>query len=1190
MLALHMLGPLALQRDGRELPLPVRKAAALLVLLALGGPALRPRVAAMLWPDLDEATGRRNLRRELVRLRDRGFEDAVQVEGDRLALAPQVELDTARFAAMLKRDDPAAALALWRGRPLDGLELDDAPPFTDWLTAERERLQTQWREAVDAAASAAEAHNDNAEALALLERLLADDPMQERHHRAVMRLHAAAGRREAALAQYRRCRTLLHDELGLAPMAETEALAEALRGAVSPGPGTVAVAHTGPAAAAALAPPAATPVPERPQVPHQLPFVGREREVAWLEQAWRSGSTVLIEGEGGVGKSRLALDFAAVRGPYAMARCRAGDGELPLSSFARVLRVLAGPEPDVQDLAPWVLPELARLLPELGPPPPPLRSAAERTRFGQACAQAWAAWTSGNFDTVLVDDWHLADPSSQALLAQVAEGAEGKKGDHLVHRAGGDARAETARLVLVYRPELAPAAAELLRCQREAGASHLQLQPLAGDAVFELVQRLSGSARPERFAALLSRATAGHPFYVAETLRHLVETGMLTAGADGQWQTPFDGRTQDYRELPLPASVREAVLGRVKRLPQDAQRVLEAAALAQEPFPAALLAPACALSEVEAALALEAALDAQLLREHDSGGFGFAHDLVQQALAADLSPPRRRSVHRRLALGASAAGAAPALVAAHHEAGGEPARAVAWRRRAADDAMRLLALDEAIVQWRQALADGAAPDDELDIRIGLMRALDLRARDTEAVAEAAALQARVEAGQGGPVQRAAALLAVAGVHAGRERPTLALEVLARLPTPLVPGQEVHAMRARAVALRTLGRLDESTVLLRAALAHPAVQPADRAELLDTLLVTCLHGGQRREALPLASQSLALARAGGDGIAEARALGRHGTMLHELGEHEAGEQALQAAADLCGRIGMVHLQRNCLFNLCALHSTCSRPHAVLRVAQEAWSLAPSMTLEPLRVQLALAFVEAHGALGQLGDAWRWAGRAIDDALALGQAVGFIAVAQTVAEVLAVLGEEGRGAPMLARLLPQARHELAGALVETWLIHIECALQVGDLEAARRCWKELQQTDTENPREMARLQMTSAALRLAEGDATAALAGLPAADAPGMNDELRWRTLAVRLQGEAALGGCLTDTLHAAEAALQHEGVHALAALVLHRALVQSAPTPARRQAWQVRVLTLAASLADEPALRLRFLQRCDGKPA
>ena len=115
--------------------------------------------------------------------------------------------------------------------------------------------------------------------------------------------------------------------------------------------------------------------------------------------------------------------------------------------------------------------------------------------------------------------------------------------------------------------------------------------------------------------------------------------------------------TQDYCELEVPASVREAVLARVQRLPTASQRVLEAAALAVEPFAPALLAPACALSELDTVLAIEQALAAHLLREHEAGGFAFAHDLVQQAIDAALSPERRRLVHRRLALGAEQSGA-----------------------------------------------------------------------------------------------------------------------------------------------------------------------------------------------------------------------------------------------------------------------------------------------------------------------------------------------------------------------------------------------------------------------------------------------------------------------------------------------------------------------------------------------------
>lgn len=1149
MLALHLLGPIELRRDGVALPLPVRKAAALLVLLALGGPIPRARVVAMLWPDLDEPTGRRNLRRELARMRDTGVGDAIAVDGDRLALAGGIALDSSRFEALRDEAGAEAALALWRGPPADGLELDDVPPIAEWLAAERERLQALWRGTVEDAATRAEAEGRVDAALGWLDRLLADDPLQERHHRAAMRLLAAAGRREAALQRYQRCRELLQAELGLAPMPETEALAAALRGAA----------------------PAAAPAPAdapRTLLPDRMPFVGREHEVGWLERAWRAGGTLLIEGEGGVGKSRLALDFAAAHAPYATARCRPGDAELPLASVARMLRVLAGPVPVVGELPAWVPAELARVLPELGPSPPPVRSEAERARLGQACVAAWQAWAGGNFDAVVVDDWHLADPSSQALLAQMA-GTD----------AGG------ARLVLVYRPELTPAAAALLRGLREAGAAWLRLEPLPPDAVYELVRRLSGTARPERFAALLSRATAGHPFYVAETLRHLVDAGLLTAGADGVWQTPYDEATLDYRELPLPASVREAVLGRVRRLDEPARRVLDAAALAEEPFAARLLAPACALSEVEAGLALEAALDARLLREHDAGGFGFAHDLVQQALASALGDARRRSVHRRLALGAAAAGAPPAQLAAHHEAGGDPARAVEWRRRAGDEAMRLLALDEAIVQWRHALDDGPSADDRLAIGIDLLRALERRSRDEEQEAVAAQLLGQVDAGIGSLAQRDEALVALANLRSRNERAHEGLALLARATPTDDPRARLKRLAVRAEAERSLGHLDAARALQRQALALPGLQVSERIDLLDSLALTDFHAGRLRDALVSIDEALALIRSTGDHLALVRALGRRASALLELGDHGPAEQGLREAATMSGRLGLVSQQRSMLFNLCVLYSAQSRPSAVLHEATVAWGLAPPIGAEPMRTQLRLAFVEAHSALGELGQARHWALGAIDDATLLGQWIGRVAVLSTAAEVLAVLGEIERLDPLLDSLEPEVLAQLRSSGIEMWLILSECALMEGDLPRARERWAACQwASETEGRRQQARIAGVDAAMRLAEGDAAGALQRLPADDTPGTNDELRWRALTVRLGAEHALGGCRPQTVQAAEAALARDGVHALAAMQLHRALVRADPGPARRAAWQARVDRLAGTLAGEPALQDRFRRR------
>lgn len=488
MWALDILGPVALRRDGVQQPLTVKKTLALLVLLCRSGALPRARVVALLWPQLDESTGRRNLRRELARLREAGVEGAVLAQGDFLALAADVASDVGDFDAALAAGRPDEALAHWRGAPADGLSLDDADAFDDWLAAERERLQAQRRRALEGSAAAHEAQGRHELALQRVEALLADDPLQEQHQRDAMRLHMACGRREAALAQFERCRQLLDRELGLQPMAETETLAAQLRRPAAPQlavqrPSIASAPQQGARSPAAL-------------LPERLPFVGRHSELAWLETAWRTGHTLLIEGEGGAGKSRLATDFAAANGPYALARCRSGDAGVPYASFTRALRVLAGAALDgaaldIGDARPWVRSELARLLPELGTAPPPLRGEAERSRFIEACTAAWLALGADNFDAVILDDWHEADAASRELLAQIAQRR---------HEQG----AHGAREVLVYRPDLDADTARVVQRLREgAGAQHLRLAPLAAGAVLELLQHLSGAERPERFAARL---------------------------------------------------------------------------------------------------------------------------------------------------------------------------------------------------------------------------------------------------------------------------------------------------------------------------------------------------------------------------------------------------------------------------------------------------------------------------------------------------------------------------------------------------------------------------------------------------------------------------------------------------------------------------------------------------------------
>ncbi|MDP3614244.1 MAG: BTAD domain-containing putative transcriptional regulator, partial [Rubrivivax sp.] len=764
MLELHLLGTVSLRRDGAALSLPIRKTQALLLLLAMSGRQPRARVVSLLWPALDEPTGRRNLRRELARLREIGAGDAVQAESDFLALGEGVATDVQQLSQAVAQGRHADALALWRGPPADGLALDDAAAFLEWWQPEAERLRALRQRTLGLLAVAQEDAGDAEGALAHVQTQLAEEPLQEQLHRDAMRLQARCGRREAALAQYERCRALLASELGLAPMAETEALAAKLRA----GPAAAPASQANPALPRAATAPAAL-----PQLPASLPFVGRESEIAALEMAWRAGRAVLIEGEGGLGKTRLATDFAAAHGPYARVRTRPGDGAVPYAAFARALRELAGPQPDFTALPSWAQAELARVLPELGPPPPPIRHPQERGRFIEACTQAWLLVAADSFDAVILDDWHNADHASAELLAFIAQRRREQ------HPAG-------AREWLLLRPEMPePVRQSLLRLQAGADALHLQMAPLADAAVFELVQCLSGVAEPRRFAARLGHATRGNPFFMAETLRHLAERELLSLADDGSWRTPFDDATDDYRELPVPKSVHEAVLERVQRLPAPVRRVLEAAALAAEPFLPALLAPACALSELDTVLAIDEAVQVHLLREHEQGGYAFAHDLVQQALEGALPEARCRLVHRRLALGAEAARAAPALIAAHHEASGDRVRAVAHRIAAGDQAWALHALPEAIDHWQQALADGATAAQAVLLHRHLMRAAFLSERQAMSLEHAHLLQALVTGAELQATQsedeRVLALTDVARYLAYNEQQPEALALLDGLP-------------------------------------------------------------------------------------------------------------------------------------------------------------------------------------------------------------------------------------------------------------------------------------------------------------------------------------------------------------------------------------------------------------------------
>jgi TolB-like protein/Tfp pilus assembly protein PilF len=270
-LSIKLLGDCSfLDPEGRDVSLPTRKARALLAYLALAPNQWhnRERLAGLLWSDRKERLARHSLTQALGSIRKLGealTTDLVETEGDRVRMSSlAVNLDVTTFRELITTD-PSAASALYSGPLLDGFSVPD-PAFEEWLTTERARLHSEACRAFETAATQAARDGDTARAIELSRRLLALDSYREASYRLLMGLHASAGDRAEAIRLYKMCERLLHDELGVAPAAETTALLEQIK----LGDGrAMSLAKTAPSPAAPDE--ESSPLPDRPSIA-VLPF------------------------------------------------------------------------------------------------------------------------------------------------------------------------------------------------------------------------------------------------------------------------------------------------------------------------------------------------------------------------------------------------------------------------------------------------------------------------------------------------------------------------------------------------------------------------------------------------------------------------------------------------------------------------------------------------------------------------------------------------------------------------------------------------------------------------------------------------------------------------------------------------------------------------------------------------------
>lgn len=624
---LQLAGAPMVQWRGRQAVL-VAVDALLLAWLAVEGPTTRSRVAELLYPDSSVAAARNALRQRLYKLRQHVGADLVTGR-ETLALAAAVVHDLADA-----------------DRLLAGVAIDAGGDLAVWLEQQRAGRRARGREALVERAAAAEQAGDWAAAIARGSELLALEPLSEAAHRRLMRLHYLAGDRAAAMLAFDRCEQVLKDEVGASPSAETLVLLQTIERARE------------------VAPPAGRGVPAAVLRPPRL--VGRGDAWRALEEAWAAQRPVLLSGEAGLGKTRLAGDFAAAHGAL-MAGARPGDERIAYASFSRLLRALprerlaAAPEPLQR--------ELARLLPELGDAAPPLRDSTDRTRFFNAVSQVFAGVA------VVFDDLHFADDASVELLQYAVAAAPGRW------------------LVAARGAEAPPAAARLL--QEWAGASDVVRVPLAPLTLAQAAELLDSLALPGLDAATaapaLLRRSGGNPLFLLEVLK----AGTAPAGP------------------PALPGVHALIERRITRLSPPAVQLARCAAVAMPDFSIELAAHVLALRTIDLADPWAELEAAQVLVDG-----AFAHDLIFEAALASVPAAVARQLHAEIAAFLSTRQGEPVRLAGHWAQAGRWAEAAAaWRDAAGRSRAAGRTLDAAalLAQAAQAFERCAATDERFDV-------------------------------------------------------------------------------------------------------------------------------------------------------------------------------------------------------------------------------------------------------------------------------------------------------------------------------------------------------------------------------------------------------------------------------------------------------------------------------------------
>ncbi len=719
-LTIYTLGRFAVYRGSElieESAWKRRKAKSLfkLLLLAPQGQLLKDHVFEWLWPEQNPERAANNLHRTLFILR-RVLEPDLHNAADShyiffrdgkliLNMEAVAWLDVLEFERLIQfgsqQPDPLphyeAARCLYQG---DFLPED---LYEDWAGDCRHKVRAAYCALAQQMARLYLQAAAYPEAVACWQDLLRVDSTHEETYRQLMRVYAQTGQRHQALQLYHHlCQTLRH-ELEVEPAPETVALYQA------------------------IAENRWQPLPERalttepihlPETAQRPLLLGRENELRHLTDLLRQakagcGQVVILSGEQGVGKSRLAEEVLAPAQAQGMQVLSGAayeqEGHLPYGPFVEALRSgLTGPvQQRLREKLGSLSQDLARLLPELTEanqaltPPLEPELGQERQRLFDAVTTAMLILAQSDGLVLFLDDLHAAGESSLQLLHYLAR------------------RINQAPLLILctLRAEEAPRGSPVARLCAEL-LSHrlgqrLELLPLKGSEVSRLCSALlgGGSLAPDLSEAIFY-LTEGNPFFVQEIVLALRETGKIEQ-ANNCWCFT-SGLVEFGRRLDpsgsgfaIPASIRETIGLRLERLSPEAYRLAGLAAVIGREFSYTLLQAASQIEHTRQLDLLEEMLVACLIEE-TGAGYRFRHGLIRQVLYDELTMHRRVWLHGQVAqalerLYANQLDERAAIFVYHYERAEQYDRAFHYLIRAGDRAQATYAPREAMDYYNRAV-------------------------------------------------------------------------------------------------------------------------------------------------------------------------------------------------------------------------------------------------------------------------------------------------------------------------------------------------------------------------------------------------------------------------------------------------------------------------------------------------------